>query len=88
VIRVDDARRECFAPDMELRQLSHRFLENRLRTQLVSGERQLAQLLERVPAAQPGHAEVLRKRLKNLVGWHDRTRALLPIARTFLKLTK
>ena len=79
-------RAELFEPDLELRKLVGRFLENRLQKQLASGSARLASLGKTVPGRN-GEATVLRERLKQLQNWHSKAKALLPIARTFLKLT-
>ena len=78
---------ELFEPDLEMRKLINRFLENRLRKQLDGGRAQLAALGQAVPAGKSPDARLLRSRLKQLQTWHDKAYALLPIARTFLKLT-
>jgi DNA-binding transcriptional regulator GbsR (MarR family) len=80
-------RAELFTPDVELRKLIQRFLEQRLQKQLESGKSRLTSLSRSVPAFKPADAETLRTRLKYLQAWHDKARALLPIAKTFLKLT-
>ncbi|MBX3739298.1 MAG: helix-turn-helix domain-containing protein [Candidatus Didemnitutus sp.] len=78
-------RAELFTPDLELRKLVARFLENRLGKQLSAGSSKLAALSKLVPEAN-GEAVELRKRLKSLSDWNSKARALLPVARTFLKL--
>jgi DNA-binding transcriptional regulator GbsR (MarR family) len=77
---------ESFEPDLELRKLVHRFLENRLQTQLDSGSAQLASLAQAVPGRKD-EAIALRRRLKSLRDWHSKAQALLPMAKTFLKLS-
>jgi len=39
-----------------------------------------------LPTGHSADADVLRKRLSSLQDWHRKARALLPIAKTFLKL--
>ena len=78
-------RAELFTPDLELRKLVGRFLENRLQTQLTSGSARLTALGKTVPGRN-GEAAVLRDRLKQLQNWHSKAKALLPMAKTFLKL--
>lgn len=80
-------RAELFTPDVELRKLIQRFLEQRLQKQLESGKSRLSGLQRSVPELKAADAETLRKRLKYLQAWHDKARALLPVAKTFLKLT-
>lgn len=75
-----------FEPDLELRKLVSHYLENRLERQLGAGNDRLTELQRHVPGRN-GDAETRRKRLKQLQNWHDKARALLPIARTFLKLS-
>lgn len=79
---------ELFTPDLELRKLFARFISSRLQTQLTAGQKRLAAIADQVPTSDLVHAELLRQRLKHLTGWHTKARALIPIARTFLKLGK
>jgi DNA-binding transcriptional regulator GbsR (MarR family) len=79
-------RAELFTPDLELRKLVARFLENRLQKQLDAGKGRLNTLAKAVPGRK-ADAEVLRQRLKYLQSWHDKARALMPMAKVFLKLT-
>jgi len=76
---------ELFTPDLELRKLVGRFLENRLQRQLASGSARLASLGKAVPGRN-GEATVRRERVKQLQSWHSKAKALLPVAKTFLKL--
>lgn len=82
---VDDDRREFFVPDLELRKLILRWLDQRLKKQLDDGGRRLSALERAIPGVRTD-TEVLRKRLKQLKGWHGKARALLPLAKTFLVL--
>ncbi len=84
-VSKDDDRAELFTPDLEMRKLIQRFLENRLQKQLVAGSSRLDSLLKAVPG-QNGDAAELRRRLKSLQDWHSKARKLLPLAKTFLKL--
>ena len=79
-------RSELFTPDLEMRRLIQRFLEQRLEKQLAAGKSRLSALQRALPNLEKSHAETLRSRLKQLQSWHEKARALLPIARTFLKL--
>ena len=79
-------RSELFTPDVEMRRLIQRFLEQRLQKQLDAGKSRLGDLQRALPDLEKSHAETLRSRLKQLQSWHEKARALLPIARTFLKL--
>jgi DNA-binding transcriptional ArsR family regulator len=80
------ARGVLYEPDLEMRQLIQRFIERRLQQQLDTGKGRLKALNREVAAFAAGEQKVLRQRLLKLSRWHDRTRALLPVARTFLKL--
>ena len=75
-----------FEPDMELRKLASRWLDERLQKQLNSGQSRLASIGKSVPADKTGSIKKLSSRLKALQDWHDRTQRLLPIVRAFLKL--
>lgn len=80
-------RRERFVPDLGMRKLIRRWLEDRLQKQLTAGNGKLASLKRMVPS-QPGEKpDVLLVRLKQLQTWNDKARAVLPIAKTFLQLT-
>lgn len=79
-------RAELFTPDLQLRKLVARFLENRLQKQLAAGSTRLTALAKAVPGRK-ADAVVLRDRLKQLQNWHDKARALMPMAKVFLKLT-
>lgn len=85
VSRASD-RSELFEPDLEMRRLVLRFLENRLARQLELGGTRLENLARTLPKGRNGEAVVLRARVKQLQNWNSKARALLPIARTFLKL--
>jgi len=76
---------ELFEPDIEMRKLVGRFLENRLQKQLTSGGSRLAALAKSIPGKN-GEAAALKRRLKSLQDWHSKAKALLPLAKTFLKL--
>lgn len=79
-------RAERFEPDIELRRLVGRFLENRLAKQLAAGGDQLKRIDGTVPRGTGAETALLRSRLKQLQNWNTKARALLPLARTFLKL--
>ena len=79
--------RDRFVPDMELRKLVKHFLETRLQSQLESGSGRLEQLEANIPTANPEYAALLRDRTKYLSSWNKKARALMPIAKTFLKLS-
>lgn len=80
-------RAELFTPDLEMRKIIQRFLEQRLQKQLDAGRTRLVGLKKSAlmfPA--PAQKELLQ-RVRKLQQWHDRSCALLPLAKTFLKLT-
>ncbi len=85
VIRPRAATR--YEPDLALRRLISRFLAHRLQKQLDAGKGRLTDLKKAVPAGRTAEAKVLRKRIEQLETWNKKARSLLPIARTFLKLT-
>lgn len=81
-------RTELFTPDMELRSLIDRFIEHRLKTQLDAGKARLEALQKGTAAFSGPEQKVIRGRVGKMQQWNDRTRALLPVVKTFLKLTK
>ena len=85
-VSTEADRAELFTPDTEMRRLVQRFLEQRLQKQLDAGKSRLTFLRHSVPDLARPDAETLRSRLKQLQTWHQKTRALLPVARTFLNL--
>jgi DNA-binding transcriptional regulator GbsR (MarR family) len=80
-------RAELFSPELEMRKLIGRFLENRLQKQLDGGSSRLVGLKKSAAAFPPKTQKELLQRVKKLQQWHDRSRALLPLIRGFLKLT-
>lgn len=80
-------RGDCYVPDLELRKLVTRFLEHRLKRQLDAGTTRLAGLKRAIPSGNKRSSNELNRRLKSLTDWHTRAQLLLPMARTFLKLT-
>ncbi len=84
-VSTDSDKAERFEPDLEMRKLVARFLENRLAKQLGQGSDRLDQLQRSVPGRN-GEAAVLKRRLKSLRDWNSKAKALLPLAKTFLKL--
>lgn len=79
-------RAELFMPDLELRKLVARFLENRLEKQLHTGSTRLAALGKNVPGSGAEAAE-LKRRLKSVSDWHSKARGVLPLVRAVLKVT-
>jgi hypothetical protein len=78
--------RERFEPDMELRKLAMHFIEHRLEKQFDAGKGRLDRM-EASIANGNGASEIVRTRLQALKAWHSQGRAVLPIVKTFLKLT-
>ena len=85
-VSTDEDRVERFTPDLELRKLVQRFLEHRLQKQFDGGNARLSALNRAIPKNRADEAEILRVRLNSLQAWHRKAGALLPIARTFLRL--
>jgi DNA-binding transcriptional regulator GbsR (MarR family) len=77
---------ERFSPDLEMRQLIARFLESRIETQLKTGRGRLEALGKQLAALPPTERKILTPRLHKLENWHTRSRRLLPVIRTFLKV--
>lgn len=83
-------RREYFAPDLELRKLASHFIEQRLEKQIKAGKNRLQSMKAALPAGPTSSAKDLKElkaRLKYLESWHDKGRALVPLVKTFLKLS-
>jgi HTH-type transcriptional regulator, glycine betaine synthesis regulator len=79
-------RAERFMPDLELRKLVSRFIENRVEKQLAAGSSKLAALSQAVPGS-AGEVAELKKRLKSLSDWHSKAKTVLPVLRTAMKVT-
>jgi len=86
-VSTDADRVERFEPELEMRKLAVHWIEERLQKQLESGRGQLQRIAKAIPVGQKGAAKVLKTRLNSLQSWHDKTRALLPIAKGFLQIT-
>lgn len=84
-VSSDSERVGRFVPDLELRKLVGRFIENRLERQLTAGGAMLVSLGKAVPGRN-GRAVELKRRVQSLSDWHSKTRALLPLVRTVLKI--
>jgi HTH-type transcriptional regulator, glycine betaine synthesis regulator len=80
-------RRDRFEPDLELRKLVTHYLGERLEKQLDAGRGSLQAVGKALPRGRNGSARVLRERLKVLQNWHDKTRAILPLVKTFLNVS-
>jgi HTH-type transcriptional regulator, glycine betaine synthesis regulator len=90
IVKNPQSKRELFEPDLELRRLVSHYLEQRVEKQLSAGRNRLKAIGDGIPAAAAGSTkaeQVLKDRLKSLQGWHDKSRLLLPVIRTLLKLS-
>lgn len=81
------AARERFEPDLALRKLVVRFIEQRLEKQLDAGSSRLGILRRAVPAGDKRATIELSRRLKSLSDWHTRAHQILPVIRTALRLS-
>lgn len=79
-------RRERFAPDLELRKLVARWIDNRLEVQLRSGRAKLKKIIPLLPEDLGGANDVLAQRIRHVENWHGKAEAVLPILRTFLRV--
>ena len=79
---------EPVEPDTEMRRLIQRFIEQRLETQLRRGQTRLTALQAAATAYGAQDRKMMEQRLLKLRHWHDRTRALMPMIKMFLQLTK
>lgn len=85
---VAAGRWELFSPEESLRQLVHQFIVTRLVNHLNVGSARLATVARMIPEQPAEASAVLKRRMKYLAGWHSKARALVPVAKTFLKLGK
>lgn len=79
-------RAELFVPDTEMRKIIAHFLESRVERQLDGAQDRLDVFGKSLGAYPSAEQKILKQRVQKLQRWHNRTRALLPIIRTFLKL--
>lgn len=82
----DTDRQDRYTPDFEMRRLVSHFIDNRLSRQLDASGGTLRTISLRIPRAS-SMSSVLTARVDTLSKWHDQTRAMLPLIKTFLKLT-
>jgi len=76
-----------YEPDLELRKLVLHWIEKRLQGQLSAGRSRLKHIMAGMPATTSGGAEKLHARFESLQTWQEKAHSLLPVAKTFLKLT-
>lgn len=79
-------RAELFVPDTEMRKIIAHFFETRLERQLDSAQGRLHEFDQALADYSSGEQKLLKQRVQKLHRWHRRTRSLLPVIRTFLKL--
>jgi DNA-binding transcriptional regulator GbsR (MarR family) len=79
-------RAELFVPDTEMRKIIAHFLESRVERQLDGAQGRLEEFNRALSAYSSAEQKLLKPRIQKLQRWHGRTRALLPVIRTFLKL--
>ncbi len=84
VSKAED-RTELFEPDLEMRKLIAHYIGHRLQRQFDAGKGRLNSIAKAVPGRN-GEAEVLKNRVKKLQTWHSKAGALLPMAKTLMKL--
>lgn len=77
-----------YEPDVEMRKLLSRFIKDRLQKQLDAGDARLEAVAKAMAGYTSEKKDVLQERVEKLRRWQKRTRALLPVIRTFLKLSK
>ena len=87
VVTSPHTKREMFEPDLELRKLIAHYLEERVEKQLNSGRGRLQAIAGAIPEGSHDSSKILRARLKSLQAWHDKSRRVLPMIKTLLKLT-
>lgn len=80
--------RERFVPDLELRKIVGRYIEQRLEKHLSAGSSRLDVLRRTVPYSGNRAGLELVRRLKSLADWHTRAREILPLARTALRIAQ
>ncbi len=79
--------RDRYEPDLELRKLVLHWIEKRLQKQLTSGKNRLELIANAIPSRSKASTQVLQDRLGALQAWHGKAHSLLPVAKSFLKLT-
>lgn len=85
-VSTTDERMSRFEPDTELRKLITHFLESRVETQLESGSRRVKALSVALSVYPLYEQKGLKVRVQKLEQWQKRTRAVLPVVKTFLQL--
>lgn len=80
-----EPRLEYYTPELEMRKLAGRFIEERLEKQLASGKARLARIEQTMPKSTQFESE-LRDRVRFLSTWHRKGSALIPVMKAFLLL--
>lgn len=86
VVQSPNEKRDRFEPDLELKKLIRHYIDGRLEKQLNTGRLRLQAMEQVVPRDSGEESRILRPRLQSLSEWHDKTRALLPLVKSVLKL--
>lgn len=87
VVRVCGDKRDRFSPELSMRNLAARFLEEKVLTQLRSSQARYELIMNSLPGLPQGEAVELRSRLLALRAWQDKGHALIPLIRAFLQAT-
>ena len=85
-VSKNEDRCERYVPDLELRLLVLRYIENRVQRNLNAGSSRLIglrNLAREMPS--PNH-KIFSQRIHKLQQWHSRSQALLPIMKKFLAI--
>ena len=81
----DTKHRDYYEPELELRNLIAAFLDQRLERGLKAGRARLGALTRCVPKTSAASGKILGSRLRSLEKWQDKTCALMPVVKAFLK---
>lgn len=73
-----------YSPNLELRKLIGRILDQKLGQQLKAGQSRLEAITGSIPSGAVGEAEELKRRVNSLIEWHRQASALIPLARALL----
>ena len=86
-VSVPGERAARYAPDVELRKLLIHYLERRVEAQLDAGKDRLKAMKATVPKTSPKQGKILKSRVESLTNWHRKSRALMPLLKSALKLS-
>lgn len=79
-------RRDYFAPELELRNLANRFIEDHVEKELEAGSKRIDAIRLAIPEVPNPEAQELQSRLKSLERWRKKGRALVPLLKGILRL--